>query len=352
MAVGPRRGKKRAGDATTSRPGAPIPAPAGRNLTMPRVLPMREAGTPEDAQVHGLIDQLHNLINSLKTERAFQEAVLQQMPAAVIIADAPSGRLRMGNDHVEQIWGGQFRASRNIEEYQQWVGYHPDGSQYRPAEWPMARAIRAGEIVLGEEIRIQRFDGSEGVIAMNAGPIRNARGEIVAGVAAFTDITEMRHSEQTVREQQQKLQLMQKASEMAYWELDLGTGECNWPEETFALMGRDPSTFKPTLKTFLECVHSDDREFVKSAVERAIAEQSEFNADFRIMRGEGVVRWITARGMVITQDGKPVRFMGVALDISDRWHKERLRIRKLLARSKADPAYTKRLRSSKKAATK
>jgi PAS domain S-box-containing protein len=352
MAVGSRRGKNRAGDATTSRPGAPVPALTGRTLIMPRVLPMREAGAPEDAQVHGLIDQLHNLINSLKTERAFLEAVLQQMPAAVIIADAPSGRLRMGNDHVEQIWGGQFRASRNIDEYEQWVGYHPDGSQYRPAEWPMARAIRTGEIVLGEEIRIRRFDGSEGVISMNAGPIRNVRGEIVAGVAAFTDITEVRHSEKVVREQQQKLQLMQKASEMAYWELDLETGQCNWPEETFALMGRDPSTFKPTLKTFLECVHTEDREFVKSAVERAIAEQSEFNTDFRIVRREGAVRWITARGMAISEHGKPVRFMGVALDITDRWHKERLRIRKLLARSKPDPANTKSLETYKKAATK
>lgn len=299
---------------------------------------MRVVGGPEDAQVHGLIDQLHNLIETLKTERAFLEAVLQQMPAAVIIADAPSGRLRMGNDRVERIWGGRFRASRNISEYEQWVGFHPDGSRYQPEDWPMARAIRTGEIVLGEEIRIQRFDGSEAVISLNAGPIRNVRGEIVAGVVAFTDITEMRHSAEVLHEQQQKLQLMQKASEMAYWELDLATGQCNWPEETFALMGREPGRFTPTLKTFLQCVHPDDREFVKTAVERSIAEQSEYNADFRIVRADGKVRWISARGMVITQDGEPVRFMGVALDITDRWQKEKLRIRKLLASTKRNLA--------------
>lgn len=332
MASAPRRGSKSAtGNAAQTGTAKLLPPIHGTQTGKPAALPMRVAGRTEDTQVHGLIDQLHQLIDSLKTERAFLEAVLHQMPAGVIIADAPSGRLRMGNELVEQIFRGPFRASRNIAEYDQWVGFHADGRRYSPTEWPMARAIRTGELVLGEEIHIQRFDGSAGVISMNAGPIRNARGEIVAGVVAFTDVTEMRHSEQIVREQQQKLQLMQKASEMAYWELDLATGEYNWPEETYALMGRSPGSFRPSLKTFLECVHSQDREFVKAAMERAIAEQSEYNADFRVVRPDGAVRWISARGAVITDAGRPLRLMGVALDITERRQKEKVRIRKLVA---------------------
>jgi len=124
----------------------------------------------EDAQLHGLIDQLHQLITTLRNERAFLETVLHQMPAGVIIAEAPSGRLTMGNDEVEKIWGGPFRPSKSVEEYGQWIGFHADGRRYEPHEWPIARAIRRGEIVLGEEIRIRRFDELEATVLVDLPP--------------------------------------------------------------------------------------------------------------------------------------------------------------------------------------
>jgi len=287
----------------------------------------------EDAQLHGLIDQLHQLITTLRNERAFLETVLHQMPAGVIIAEAPSGRLTMGNDEVEKIWGGPFRASKSVEEYGQWVGFHADGRRYEPQEWPMARAIR-GEVVLGEEIRIRRFDGGEATISFNAGPIRNTSGEIVAGVLAFTDITDVRRSHAALREQEQKLSLMQKAAELAYWELDLETGTLNWPPETYALMGQTPPESPLTLQNFLEWIHPQDRAFVGQELRRAIDENTEYYGEFRIVRSDREIRWISSRGTLMHSEGKPVRFVGVAFDITERWRKEKQRIRKLLGRPK------------------
>jgi len=286
----------------------------------------------EDAQLHGLIDQLHQLITTLRNERAFLETVLHQMPAGVIIAEAPSGRLTMGNDEVEKIWGGPFRPSKSVEEYGQWIGFHADGRRYEPHEWPIARAIRRGEIVLGEEIRIRRFDGLEATVSFNAGPIRNTAGEIVAGVVAFTDITDVRRSHAALREQEQKLSLMQKAAELGYWELDLETGTLNWPPETYALMGQRPGDSPLTLHSFLEWIHPQDRAFVNQELRRAIDEKIEYNGEFRIVRYDREIRWISSRGTLMHSEGKPVRFVGVAFDITERWRKEKQRIRKLLRR--------------------
>jgi PAS domain S-box-containing protein len=338
MASPARPGRKPARANAVAQLGAPPPT-----VLKPRfpVLSATPVGAPvgqadpvgkEDAQLHGLIDQLHQLITTLRNERAFLETVLHQMPAGVIIAEAPSGRLTMGNDEVEKIWGGPFRPSKSVEEYGQWIGFHADGRCYEPHEWPIARAIRRGEIVLGEEIRIQRFDGLEATVSFNAGPIRNTAGEIVAGVVAFTDITDVRRSHAALREQEQKLSLMQKAAELGYWELDLETGTLNWPSETYALMGQRPGDSPLTLQSFLEWIHPQDRAFVNQELRRAIDENTEYNGEFRIVRSDREIRWISSRGTLMHSEGKPVRFVGVAFDITERWRKEKQRIRKLLRR--------------------
>ena len=111
--------------------------------------PIAHAGPRDESlsegYLHSLIDQLHQLVNQLKTERAFLETALRQMPCAVMIADAPSGRLRAPNDMVDEILREPFYAAKSIEDYGHWKAFHADGRAYEPHEWPMARAIRYGE---------------------------------------------------------------------------------------------------------------------------------------------------------------------------------------------------------------
>ncbi|HEY8446965.1 MAG TPA: GAF domain-containing protein [Thermomicrobiales bacterium] len=130
-----------------------------------------------------------------RQERARLETILRQLPEGVIIAEAPSGRMVQGNEQVARIFRHGFIAAQSIEEYSAYRGYHPDGRPYLPEEWPLARAIQHGEVIEQEEIRIERGDGSIGWITANAAPIRDASGQIVAGVATFADITERRRQE-------------------------------------------------------------------------------------------------------------------------------------------------------------
>ena len=56
------------------------------------------------------------LLEQLETERSRLEAVLRQMPAGVVIAEAPSGKLLLSNTMADQIWRQPFLASTNIEQ--------------------------------------------------------------------------------------------------------------------------------------------------------------------------------------------------------------------------------------------
>jgi signal transduction histidine kinase len=127
--------------------------------------------------------------------RAHFEAVLRQLPAGVMIEEAPSGRPIVGNEQLAAIWGHRFSSMDRIEWISDRRAFHRDGTPYAPAEWPSARTLATGRAVEGEEMEIERADGSRGTVRASSAPIRDAAGSIVAVVSTFYDITEQRKQE-------------------------------------------------------------------------------------------------------------------------------------------------------------
>lgn len=121
-------------------------------------------------------------------------AVLEQMPAGVIVAEVPGGRVVFQNRHAERIWALPTPAPAGTAEYSAWQGSHPDGRPYEAEEWPLARAVLYGETVEAEEIHVRQADGQRGVIRVNAARVRDERAGVTVAVATFYDVTaERRH---------------------------------------------------------------------------------------------------------------------------------------------------------------
>ncbi len=133
----------------------------------------------------------------LKSEQARLQEVFNQMPGGVVIAEAPSGKILMGNKQVEDILGHTMLPSSSVDDYGAWVGFHLDSSeQVKSEEWPLARAIAHGEVVREEDYEYLRGDGKRIIIRLNAAPIRDHRNTIIAGVVTIIDVTEQRALEQ------------------------------------------------------------------------------------------------------------------------------------------------------------
>ncbi len=134
----------------------------------------------------------------LEAKQALLNAVLQQMPAGVIVAE-PSGRPVLTNQQQEALQGSPLHLARDISEYTVFQGYHPDGRPYRPEEWPLARSLMTGEVVTGEEMKLLRRDGSLATVAISSSPVRNTEGRVVAGVAISQDVTRQKAQEEELR---------------------------------------------------------------------------------------------------------------------------------------------------------
>jgi len=161
--------------------------------------PVREP----DGKVSAIFVQVIDVTQQVVAQQYLQ-AVLEQMPVGVVIAEAPSGRIVTANPQVEQILRHPALPSADIESYREWTGVWADGTPLRGEDWPLARALTTGEVTRGEEVRYVRGDGTMAWISLNAAPIRDTSGRIVSGVVAFTDVTERRKlldAEQAARRQ-------------------------------------------------------------------------------------------------------------------------------------------------------
>ncbi|MFI5330147.1 MAG: PAS domain-containing protein [Desulfobaccales bacterium] len=144
-------------------------------------------------------DELHRVSGDLETERALLHTVLEQMPAGVIIAEAPSGRFLLANQKMAAIIGRAVPLAKSLKDYDHYRGLHPDGRPFGPQDYPLAHCLTSGKQTLEQEINFIRADGSPGVIQMSASPVRNTRGEIIAGVATYQDITARKQAEREIQ---------------------------------------------------------------------------------------------------------------------------------------------------------
>lgn len=117
------------------------------------------------------------------------EAILDQIPAAIVIADAASGKIVAANEHASRLVWNVVGSAEALDHWLS-IGFHPDGRRYGIGERPIMRALATGESVEPEPIEFHLLDGARALYETSAAPIRSVEGDVVAAVAAYWDLTE------------------------------------------------------------------------------------------------------------------------------------------------------------------
>jgi PAS domain S-box-containing protein len=154
-----------------------------------------------------LQQEQEHLLGELEGRHRFIEALFRQVPAGIIVADAATGDLLLSNREADRLARYDYVPGTPLSDPHHPMpmrGSRPDGTPYAPDDWPLARALR-GEATAGEEIDLAWDDGARRTIRVNAGPVRDAAGAIVAAVAAFHDITDRRQLEADLRQHAREL---------------------------------------------------------------------------------------------------------------------------------------------------
>ena len=121
----------------------------------------------------------------------------------------------------------------------------------------------------------------------------------------------------TLDAREERIRLALSAGHIYTLDWDIEADSIVWSEglEKELLISQPPGD----VASFRALVHPDDVDFVSKRIQAAIQGPNSYDAEFRMVRSDGSVRWTSARAIVVRDDsGRAVRMVGVDQDVTER----------------------------------
>lgn len=228
-----------------------------------------------------------------------------------ILTDLPTGRVYW-SETVFEMRRVPRRPYFTVEESIAFL--HPDDAQrFRP--------IRQAAVERGQpyelEVRTLRGDGSIGWEVGKGQPRFDEAGKIKSILIVLRDITEEKQAQNALRESQALLVEAQRLGKTGYMVTDLAQGRVYWSRSLFDMRRMPPRPFL-TLEEGTGYIHPDDRARYLAIRDAALASGQRFEADTRIIRGDGSIGWEKAVGLPrLDEAGRPRDLLIWKRDITD-----------------------------------
>jgi PAS domain S-box-containing protein len=140
---------------------------------------------------------------------------------------------------------------------------------------------------------------------------------MIAVVLVHIDLTARVEAEAELRSSEERGRMALDAGRMGSWQYSIDSERIEWSESLARLHGCELDSLPDTFAAYQSAIYPDDRERVAMAVKRSI-DGSDHHVVYRIIRPDGAVRWLDARGRLLRDSsGNPQRLVGVCSDVTE-----------------------------------
>ena len=172
--------------------------------------------------------------------------------------------------------------------------------------------------VFALEHRVNRADGTIGWTRSRAVPILDGGGEIIEWIGTASDITAVHTAELTQQALDERLRSAVEVARVGVWDLDIASDTMTWSDETFPMLGYGIGEVEPSLGTWLDRIHPEDRDAIERLLEQAKAAHDEFVCEFRVVHPDETVHWLSGRGRFLSDsNGNSVRMIGAMAETTE-----------------------------------
>jgi two-component system cell cycle sensor histidine kinase/response regulator CckA len=150
-------------------------------------------------------------------------------------------------------------------------------------------------------------------------PLQTPNGEVFGVLGVYEDITAHKQAEAALRESEQRFRLMAETIQDVFWMALPDIGNMVYVSPGYEqVWGRTRQELYQSPRSFIDAIHPEDRERVKSEIAAAREQGIPWSHEYRIIQPDGAVRWIRDRGFPVRDDqGQVILVTGVAADVTE-----------------------------------
>jgi len=231
-------------------------------------------------------------------------------------------------------WGADFRVIYNDAWAVTFPERHPGalgrpGAEARYDSWEvigpqLAEVLQSGKGLSATDQHLPMMRDGEIVETWwtySLSPICDETGAIRGVISQGNDTTLKAMAERTIRASEERLQMALDASgDVGTWEWDLINDVVVGDERMARLYGVDPrfADEGAPASAYLQYIHPDDYLPFSRVIQEGFAHGRPVSYEYRLAFPDGTIRWLSVRGRCRSgADGRPERFAGVSVDISE-----------------------------------
>ena len=240
--------------------------------------------------------------------------LVMELPAAVYACDA-KGNLTFYNDAAAKLWSCKPEIGKD-----HWPGsikmFKPDGSPLSMENAPMTKVLKEGYALQGEELIIERANGTRANVLVYPQPEFGLNGELTGAINMIFDITEQVNARNKIEESEKQFRQMAELMPQKVWTSDAEGNKTYFNKTLLDYAGMSIEELKG--EGWEKIMHPDDWKKDQKRWKESIRTGKNYESETRLLRNDGIYLWHLTRSTALKDgDGNIKMWVGSKTEIQE-----------------------------------
>jgi PAS domain S-box-containing protein len=246
-----------------------------------------------------------------------QAEILDQVHDSIVSTDL-DGRITTWNKGAERLFG------YTVEDA---IGRQFSFLYETEESFPRDEILRVLEATgtYEDRVRMRKKSGEIIYVHLSLSGSEDDHGAQAGVIAYSIDVTDAWLAEEALRESEERFRQMAETINEVFWMQNEDLSRLIYISPAYErVWGRSSEGLYRDTRSYTQAVHPEDQEYVMAAV-LALTREGKYDVEYRIVRPDGVTRWIWDRAFPIHDgSGRVYRYAGIAQDITERKQAEQI----------------------------